>query len=303
MTFQRWFVHSVYDDSKHSEPPAKASHYRSCIYPEPDQDFIDAMPELVPLSRYIEDISKNLELHPEAMVGEVGLDRSFRIPDPNQPKVNSSRHTLSKYRTETEHQAMILQAQLSLAGKYGRACSIHGVQAHGYLYNVISKLWDGQERLSKSAQRKIESKAKKHLDAEHKETQGMGEDHVFESGIDPQSFPPRICLHSYSGTADMLGSWLNPKVPADIFFSFSQVINGRYDRWQEVVSKVPDDRLLIESDYHDARLIDNSLDEALNFVCKAKNWTEQQGRQQLRDNWLRFVGRNMRPIMILQKHR
>lgn len=250
------------------------------------------MPDLVPLSKFVENVRQNLVKHPEAMVGEVGLDRSFRLPDPNQPKGDGKRHVLSKYRTETAHQAVILEAQLRLAGEYGRACSVHGVQAHGYLYNEISKLWEGQEKPSKTALRKQEAKAAKERksrgDVPPEEKELSFFDTKEETG--PQTFPPRICLHSYSGTADMLGSWTNSRVPGDIFFSFSQVINGRYDRWQEVVSKVPDNKLLIESDYHDARLIDESLKQACEFVCKAKGWEEEHGRRILEQNWKRFVG-------------
>lgn len=270
---------------KHKEAPSKEEHFRACIYPEPDAEFIEAMPDLVPLSRYTEIVRENLVKHPRAMVGEVGLDRSFRIPDPNHPKEKGERYVLSKYRTETEHQSMVLEAQLRLAGEYGRACSVHGVQAHGYLFNEISKLWQGQEKLSKTAQRKLESKAKSSA-SDKKQLE------FFESRqkAGNKSFPPRICLHSYSGQADMLGSWTNSRIPADIFFSFSQVINGRYDRWQEVVKKVPDDRILIESDYHDSRLIDDSLQQACQFVCEAKGWEEEHGRQILEANWKRFVG-------------
>lgn len=245
------------------------------------------MPDLVPISTYLESVRRNLIKHPKAMVGEVGLDRSFRLPDPNQPKGDGKRHFLSKYRTETAHQSLILEAQLRLAGEFGRACSVHGVQAHGYLFNEISKLWKGHEKLSKTAARKQAheaAKAKKQgQEQPEKELEFFKEDA-------PRPFPPRICLHSYSGTADMLGSWTDSRVPADIFFSFSQVINGRYERWEEVVRKVPDHRLLIESDYHDARLIDESLIKACVFVCKAKGWDEESGRKILEQNWKRFVG-------------
>ncbi|CCG83882.1 protein of unknown function [Taphrina deformans PYCC 5710] len=284
--FHPWFVHSIYDDSTSEEAPDKTTHFGKCLYPQPDDAFVQAMPDLVPLSRYVESIRQNLIRHPNAMVGEVGLDRSFRLPDPNRPREDSHRHVLSKYRTETTHQSFILEAQLRLAAEHGRACSIHGVQAHGYLFNEISKLWKGQEKPSKSALRKMEADEKfRNQSAEPQEKKLE----FFDKDKD-RTFPPRICLHSYSGTADMLGSWTNPRIPADIFFSFSQVINGRYDRWQEVVKKVPDHRLLIESDYHNTELIDDSLEQALHVVCEAKGWEEEFGRKKLEENWRRFVG-------------
>ena len=280
--FHPWFVHAIYDDSQHQTVPDKAEHYRSVIRPEPDQAFIDGMPELQPLSQHVASLRKHLEQHKQAMVGEVGLDKAFRIPDPDKPRESSTRNVLSKHRTTTEHQTMVLIAQLKLAAEYNRACSIHGVQVSGYLHNAISQLWTGFEKPSKSELRR-QAAADKHG------KQGKLE-FVQASRTDEKPFPPRICLHSYSGAQDMVNLWTKANTPADMFFSFSQVINGRYDRWEEVVKRVPDDRILIESDYHDARLIDSSLQEALDFVCKAKGWSDEEGREVLERNWFRFVG-------------
>lgn len=311
--FHPWFVHSIYDDSEHKQVPDKKEHFKSILKPEPEQAFIDAMPDLVPLSKYVKVVQDNLEQHKRAMVGEVGLDRAFRIPDPNQPREDSSRHVLSKYRTSTEHQVLVLEAQLRLAGQYNRACSVHGVQASGYLYNEISRMWKGYEKPSKSQLRKQASAArsatktdsstreqKLEFFPDSQETASTKKAELDEEGGDGGSssrnsakarpFPPRICLHSYSGSADMVAPWIKSNTPAEIFFSFSQVVNGRYDRWSEVVKAVPDDKLLIESDYHDARLIDASLQQACDVVCQAKGWTEAEGRIILQRNWRRFVG-------------
>ncbi|ORY87750.1 hypothetical protein BCR37DRAFT_390276 [Protomyces lactucae-debilis] len=281
-----WFVHNIYDDRNSVERPDKAEHFRGVIKPEPDADFIASLPDLVPLSSVLASISQNLEEQPLAMVGEVGVDKSFRIPDRNQPRQDSNRSHLSKYKTGLEHQSLILKAQLTLAGKYQRACSIHGVQAHGLLFDQISSLWAGHELPSKSSIKKGVARKKQAGDG----------DQVFQFPRNPFTseadmcwFPPRICLHSFSGNRETVFSWINPRIPANIFFSFSQVVNGRYDRWAEVVDSIPDDRLLIESDYHDCRSIDKSLEEALQFVAQAKGWTTDEARVILKKNWHSFV--------------
>jgi Tat protein secretion system quality control protein TatD with DNase activity len=282
--FHPWFVHSIYDDRGGAPCPDRSEHYCRVIKPSPDDAFLATLPDPVPLSAHLDSISCNLEKYPLAMVGEVGLDKSFRIPDKNQPREDSNRSRLSKYKTDLFHQSILLKAQLELAGKYQRACSIHGVQAHGLLFDEISALWKGHELPSKSSVKKQASEARKN-----------GPDHqslTITRDIltgKSQPFPPRICLHSYSGTRESVSTWINPRIPAKVFFSFSQVINGRYDRWAEVVASIPEDSILIESDYHDCRLIDNSLEEAMKFVRQVRGWGLEEAESILAANWHHFV--------------
>ena len=84
----------------------------------------------------------------------------------------------------------MLGAQLRLAGELGRAVSVHGVQAHGVLHDALAGTWAGWERKG----RRREKKEKRREGVEEQGDEGEGEG--------PRPFPPRICLHSYSGPAD-----------------------------------------------------------------------------------------------------
>jgi Tat protein secretion system quality control protein TatD with DNase activity len=83
--YHPWFSYLI------STQPAlsKDDHYRSLflgVFPaKPEhvqayQRLLDSLPEPIPLTDVIMGLRRNLEDLPQAMLGEVGLDRSFRVP-------------------------------------------------------------------------------------------------------------------------------------------------------------------------------------------------------------------------------
>ncbi|KAJ3129098.1 hypothetical protein HK101_005297, partial [Irineochytrium annulatum] len=67
-------------------------------------------------------------------------------------------------------------------------------------------------------------------------------------------WPPRIMLHSFSGSLEIVRSILRLPQPISsrFYFSFSTGVNGRNaDKTYERIRAIPDDRVLIESDLHD----------------------------------------------------
>jgi Tat protein secretion system quality control protein TatD with DNase activity len=66
-----------------------------------------------------------LKAHPEALVGECGLDKAARTPDTGQ--------------VEWEAQLACFHAQLRLAASLGRPVSVHCVRAHGAVYEHLKQ--------------------------------------------------------------------------------------------------------------------------------------------------------------------
>ncbi|KAI1828125.1 hypothetical protein F4861DRAFT_490747 [Xylaria intraflava] len=319
-----WFSYQLYDDTasnptSNSQPPEKIAHYDQVLVPPPsskDISFSEGLCDPRPLSSFLDETRRRLEKFPLALVGEIGLDRAFRLPTAWTSAQEANREEgltpgtregrrLSPYRVQMTHQVAIFRAQLKLAGRMGRPVSVHGVQAHGMVYDTIADCWKGQEKevLSRRQKRQIATGAEDfssdtddesdHVstlrrEGAHKKPAGKN-----PKGAGPQGFPPRICLHSFSGHVEQLKMYLHPSVPAKVYFSFSTAINwgtGGGEKTEEVIRATPGDRILSESDLHTAgEQMDSELEEVCRKICQVKGWGLREGVEILGRNWREFV--------------
>lgn len=299
-----WFSHQLYNDYDVDASPDAVEHYKSVLVPTPDDlQFMEALPAPRSLRQFLQETEARLKQFPHALVGEVGLDRSFRLPEgPSAMTGDMASKTggseedytpgsregrpLTPYRVNMDHQKVILRAQLGLAARLGRPVSVHSVQAHGIVFELMQSMWKGHERPSKRERKRATSAPKAHLG----QNQDIGNT---KERKQPLPFPPRICMHSYSGPPDALKQFLNTNVPADIYFSFSSAINfanASTAKVTSVIRAVPDNRILIESDLHCAgEAMDSLLLDIVLKVCEIKNWPAKEGAQRLKQNWMEFV--------------
>ncbi|OQE39307.1 hypothetical protein PENCOP_c007G00846 [Penicillium coprophilum] len=313
-----WFSHQILDDT--TRPTAaenstehKSAHYAAVLTPSPadEQPFIDLLPVPKPLSELISETRNRLQQFPNALVGEVGLDRSFRLPSPWNPTDVNNRdekltpgsregRSLSKYRVRPEHQRTVLKAQLRLAGEMNRAVSLHSVQAHGGVFEVLKELWAGHERVvlsrrKRDRQRDAEGAVSDDEDDDEDKMPGVSQstDMPDLSGKSHRPFPPRICMHSYTGSVEPIRQFLHRSNPSDVYFSFSKLINfsgAAEKKVGDVIKALPGDRILIESDLHVAGAqMDDLLEDVARQICQLRGWELRHGVQVLADNWRRFV--------------
>ncbi|KAK7403099.1 Cut9-interacting protein scn1 [Neonectria punicea] len=294
-----WFCHELYDDS--SEEPtyipsedieaAKGRHYKAVLTPSPeDPAFWHDLPTPMPLSTFISETRSRLQADPTAMVGEVGLDKPFRLPMQWQPEAKAvrdpartpggrERRPLSPHNIQMSHQKTVLMAHLKLAGELGRAVSVHGVQVHGVLYDFLTSSWKGHELKGRRAQQKQRKDQTEDNNNEEKQA---------------KPYPPRICLHSFSGKSDAVKQYLRPSIPAQIYFSFSKTNNlssaAARAKTEDAVKLVPDNRVLVESDLHTAGdRMDSELEEMYRTICEIKGWDLEGGVSRIASNYKEFV--------------
>lgn len=293
-----WFSYQMFDDRSTPERPTAVAHYKSVLSPQTDDEaFLASLPEPKALTAFLAETEERLRRHPYALVGEVGIDKAFRLPNewlPHETECRDLSQTpgsrqgrkLSPYRVQLDHQKVILEAQLRLAARLGRPVSMHSVQAHGAVYEILQKLWSGHEKASSRQRKRRSSAAGAHA----------GEDAESDSDGDSPNdlpFPPRVCMHSYSGPEDFLRQFLHKTVPMEVYFSFSEVINfsnPSTEKITNVIRAVPDSRILMESDLHMAgKEMDNRLGSVFQRICNIKMWSPEEGAEVLRQNWQMFV--------------
>ncbi|RSL66462.1 hypothetical protein CEP53_003311 [Fusarium sp. AF-6] len=287
-----WFSHLLYNDTPGSGSD-KVAHYAAVLQPEPDAAFISSLPDPTPISSFIKSTRSLLDSHPKALVGEIGLDKAFRLPQAWKPSDKASRdesltpggregRLLSPHRVRMEHQRSILAAQLRLAAETRRAVSVHGVQAHGVLFETLAATWKGHEK-------EVITRRKRRLVAQGAEDFSSDEDED-----EDKPYPPRICLHSFSGSVEVLKQYLHPAIPARIFVSLSSAVNlsteATSTRTDEVLRALPDESILIESDLHIAgEDMDAALEEMYRHVCEVKGWELEDGVKRIAKNYNDFI--------------
>lgn len=327
-----WFSHQLYDDvlldkaETTFDPKAqdheaqKRRHYNAVLSPSPkskgDEGFIDELPDPQPLSGLIAQTRIYLEAHPYALVGEIGLDKAFRLPshgpalDEEMTAGRRNGQTLSPYRVDMDHQKRIFLAQLNLAGEMGRPVSVHGVQAPGTLYDVLKSTFKGHERSIVTNRERRRNAPGVNEDFSSSDEDEDQDDNGSRQGhknaarkttmYKPKPFPPRICLHSFSSGVQTLQQYIKDRsIPAEIFFSFSLLVNysnGGHEHERkkhiadEIIRACPDARVLLESDLHTAGpQMDDMLEQIYRKACLAKGWGLRDGVERIGKNYENFI--------------
>ncbi|KAG9244478.1 cut9 interacting protein-like protein Scn1 [Calycina marina] len=298
-----WFSFQLYDDGESSsednlKEDFKIKHYQKVLQPTPTPDdtpFLQTLPEPRPLSEFLVQTKIYLEKYPLALVGEIGLDKTFRIPiqwtldsqgsrDDSRTLGGREGRRLSRFGVRMKHQIAIFKAQLDLAGQMNRAASIHDVACHGRILDTLKETWKGHEKevLSSRQRKKISNLPLPHVEEQQDET----------ANSEPRPFPPRICLHSYSGLPVHLKPFFDKSVPAEIFVSFSSAINMENGKAKnaEVTKAVPEDQILVESDLDRAgEEQDRRMEEICREICEIKGWRIEDGVRRFASNWHRFI--------------
>eukprot|EP00565_Helicotheca_tamesis_P009592 CAMPEP_0185727878 /NCGR_PEP_ID=MMETSP1171-20130828/3436_1 /TAXON_ID=374046 /ORGANISM="Helicotheca tamensis, Strain CCMP826" /LENGTH=480 /DNA_ID=CAMNT_0028396523 /DNA_START=585 /DNA_END=2027 /DNA_ORIENTATION=- len=131
---------------------------------------------------YLHDLEILLQQHPNAIVGEIGLC-----------KVAKFIRTYEEGKTAAlELQRRVFREQLELAVRLKRVVSVHCVQQHGVLMSLLKEMRE-EAKIRIAKERKLEQKG------DGREEEGGGDDNSKWCLAD--AFPPKIGMHSFTGTA------------------------------------------------------------------------------------------------------
>ncbi|KAG6842461.1 hypothetical protein C0991_007591 [Blastosporella zonata] len=139
--YHPWFSYHI---SIHP-PLSKEHHYRNLFLPSPSpsedhtaafQQLLPLLPDPVPLADVLFELRRNLEAFPSAMLGEVGLDRIFRVPYDFYAK----QRRLTPFVVPLDHQLAVLESQLDLAVELGRNISLHSVKSQLGTLDLLQRM-------------------------------------------------------------------------------------------------------------------------------------------------------------------
>ena len=281
-----WFVHRI--TATETPLPSKEEHYRS-LFPDPpliDEGMTElellmpSLPEPIALSSVLNELRTRLERYPHSILGEVGIDKSFRLPFPpdtwatlDQIEGKSSgaaaelkesgaaKRRLSRLQTPIEHQLIIFKAQVDVAISLNRSVSFHSVRAAGTTGELFREL----RSLSNPGFKSI-----------------------------------NLDLHSCTLSAETIKQV--QKTHKNIYVSFSTTINSRQKGLLEQIDACNPDRLLSESDWHSAEGLAERVHEIVDLFADSRTLIEHLGigglsksqrvrkiAEKLRQNWQTFL--------------
>jgi len=141
--YHPWFSHWIT-----LEKISKEEHYRKVLtktsmdtIEESDEDFrslIATLPEPFLIEDLLNSLRDNLNEFPDALLGEVGVDRSMKVP--LHPSANGRR--LSRFKVSIEHQLQVLEQQIALAVELRRSISLHSVNAQAITIEFLDRMRD-----------------------------------------------------------------------------------------------------------------------------------------------------------------
>ncbi|GAA5884637.1 hypothetical protein JCM6882_005329 [Rhodosporidiobolus microsporus] len=141
-----WFCHPL-SFSPPDALPSKEAHY-AALFPSPSHSsqpheqlasVLPTFPDPVSIETFLSSLEANLVEFPSSHVGEIGLDRAFRIPNPPHIAADKSNPKNTELATPLAHQIKVLEAQVDVAIRLGRSVSFHSVRAPQETVDVLKR--------------------------------------------------------------------------------------------------------------------------------------------------------------------
>ncbi|CCH59148.1 hypothetical protein TBLA_0B03060 [Henningerozyma blattae CBS 6284] len=135
-----WYSHLFSTGSEYSTTlENKRNHYQNVLqYKSSQQEEFDCLIETLPHPLNVYDyIDSHFNKELVSCIGEIGLDKIFRLPRNGYYTSSSEPQQLSNIRVKMDHQLKILNILLDLSIKYSLPISVHDVKTHGVIFDVL----------------------------------------------------------------------------------------------------------------------------------------------------------------------
>lgn len=136
-------IHPWYSHLFCIEATEKITHYLKVLLPPPCENLLAILPDPLPYDGHesvmLRVIAKCREVRRPVGIGEIGLDKLFRIPSNGYYGNPSHSETvkLTPSKVTMEHQLALFKRQLKLAEDMNLPVSLHCVKAHGAFFDSL----------------------------------------------------------------------------------------------------------------------------------------------------------------------
>ncbi|KAH9920234.1 uncharacterized protein BXZ73DRAFT_80178 [Epithele typhae] len=291
--YHPWFSHWI---SLDTPPKPKEEHYRALfLAPAPNSDHAAAFARLLPLlpeplalADVLADLRANLAAFPHALLGEVGLDRVCRVPyaRPAAPPFSASYATAPEDDDRPGARARSpsrRRAQLAVAVDLRRGASVHSVHAQAATRALLDRMKaaHGARWLAVSVDlHSCGMSAQTWSEISTLWSRGVGD--AGERAVLLAMELSDIVLRGFevawrptdAGAQHSLPLTDSNRAKAhpNAFLSLSTGINARSPAYRALAAACAPDRLLVESDYYDARHSGPYTWHMLRTVAAVKGW-------------------------------
>jgi len=231
---------------------------------------------------WLGELKQRLIDHPDAIVGEIGLDGNRWVEveqsDQSEESIWKRERVLA---CPMELQRKAFEEQLVLAAELQRPVSIHVVSAWGELFAAFDNV---RERMK----HKHEQMAVQVADSQRKRRKPK-----------PKLLPPKIYFHAFSGKAGALPSIRSACTKGniqleDVYFGFPPAIKNFYaPKTPGIMKEIGIRQMLLETDLEDATSAWDDLKRGVTGISEALDMTESEVATTTYNNVHRFYFETM----------
>ncbi|EPY16919.1 Cut9 interacting protein Scn1 [Strigomonas culicis] len=188
-----WFIHEL--DSPFTDKSFKTLKTDAATTPIGDLIFSEANKKIL-LEQIIVPLEAHLRAYPNAIVGEIGLDKLYKYDQHHTHEAEGVPCRFEDAARNSEFsQVLFFILQLKLAGRHGRPVSLHCVQHYGLLLSLFENKHPLQLRFAKADRA---ATADPHAS-------------LFNLLLFVEDVPPAIVIHGFTGSSSVLQSFLKLK--------------------------------------------------------------------------------------------